>query len=137
MGLAILRVTVGVVFLAHGLQKAVVWGPLGGVPFFRDVGIPLALVAAPLVTVVETLAGAALILGYRTRVAAALVGIVALTALASVHLPHGFFLPNGIEFVLVLTAASATLVLGGPGALALDRHHRAGSEAPPPHHPTA
>lgn len=119
VGIALLRVTVGVVFAAHGVQKAVVWGLVGGAPFFRDAGIPLAVVAAPLVTGVEMLSGVALVVGYGTRVAAALLGAVALTALATVHIAHGFFMPNGVEFVLVLAMANATLVLAGPGAWAL------------------
>ncbi|MFW6078382.1 MAG: DoxX family protein [Gemmatimonadota bacterium] len=119
-GIAILRIAVGVVFLAHGIQKAVLWGVAGGVPFFREAGIPLAQVAAPLVTVVEVLAGLALLLGYRARFAAALLAVVALTALVTVHLPHGFFLPNGVEFVLVLAAANVALALAGPGAWAIE-----------------
>lgn len=120
-GIAILRVTLGVVFVAHGIQKAVVWGVAGGAPFFREVGIPFATVAAPLVTAVEALAGLALLVGYRARLAAALLAVVALTALVMVHMPHGFFLPNGVEFVLVLAAANIALALAGPGAWAVDR----------------
>ncbi|MFW6201165.1 MAG: DoxX family protein [Gemmatimonadota bacterium] len=119
-GIAILRITIGVVFVAHGIQKAVLWGVVGGVPFFREAGIPFATVAAPLVMVVESLAGLALLVGYRARLAAALLAVVALTALVTVHLPYGFFMPSGIEFVLVLAAANVALALAGPGAWAVD-----------------
>lgn len=123
-GLAIVRVAVGAVFVAHGVQKAVVWGVGGGVPFFREAGIPIPALAAPLVAVVELAGGAALVLGIGTRLAAALLACVMLVALIVVHLPHGFFLPGGIEFVLVLAAACMALVVGGPGALALDARRR-------------
>lgn len=43
-----------------------------------------------------------------------------LGALVIVHLPAGFFLPNGIEFVLTLLAAAGALSLTGPGAYSLD-----------------
>ena len=41
-------------------------------------------------------------------------------AIVTVHLPNGFFLPNGIEFALALLAANLALLVGGPGALAVD-----------------
>ena len=50
--------------------------------------------------------------------------IVALDMLVAsllVHLPAGFFLPNGVELVLLLLAGAVALVLTGPGAFALDR----------------
>lgn len=44
-GIAILRVAIGIVFLAHGGQKLFVWG-LGGVAaFMGEVGIPAPLTA--------------------------------------------------------------------------------------------
>lgn len=126
IGLAILRITLGGVFLAHGIQKVVVWGIAGGVPFFRDVGIPLPEVAAPLVASVETLGGAALVLGLLTRPAAVALAVVMLVAAVTVHLPHGFFLPGGMEFVLTLAAASTCIAIAGPGAFAVESRSPAG-----------
>jgi putative oxidoreductase len=42
-------------------------------------------------------------------------------AIALVHLPAGFFSPDGIEFPLALLGASLALALSGPGDLSLDR----------------
>lgn len=118
--LALLRVVVGCVFLAHGLQKVIVWGVLGGVPFFRDAGIPLAEIAAPFVAGVETVGGAALIAGWVTRSAAGLLATVMLVATLVVHLPHGFFLPNGVEFTFTLAGVCLAIAIAGPGRLSLD-----------------
>ena len=41
-------------------------------------------------------------------------------AMVLVHAPAGFFLPNGIEFTLVLGAASLALSIMGAGAFSLD-----------------
>jgi putative oxidoreductase len=43
-----------------------------------------------------------------------------LGALILVHLPAGFFLPNGIEFVLALFGGAAALALTGPGVFSID-----------------
>lgn len=118
--LALLRVVIGSVFLAHGLQKVVVWGVSGGAPFFRDAGIPLPEVAAPLVAGIETLAGAAVLVGWFTRSAAGLLAAVMLVAALVVHLPHGFFLPNGAEFTITLAGACLAIAIAGPGQLSFD-----------------
>lgn len=125
-GLAVLRLAIGGVFLAHGIQKIVLWGITGGVPFFRDTGIPLPEIAAPLVTGIETLGGVALLLGLTTRFAAVLLATVMLVAATVVHLPHGFFLPMGIEYVLTLGAACVCVAITGPGAFALDSRRSGG-----------
>jgi uncharacterized membrane protein YphA (DoxX/SURF4 family) len=41
-------------------------------------------------------------------------------AIATVHLAHGFFLPQGYEFALLVGVGLATLALQGSGAFALD-----------------
>ena len=123
----ILRCTLGVTFLAHGIQKIVAFGWTGGIPNFRAWGIPLADIAYPLTVVTEAGGGLLLLVGFWVRPAAAALTVVMLVALGTVHLPHGFFLPHGIEFVLVLAGASFALLLLGPGRWALGKHIRVGS----------
>lgn len=121
LGLAILRIVVGLVFALHGYQKLFVQTIPGVTGFFSQIGAPLPGVSAPLVSVLELVGGIMLILGVLTSVVAALLAIDMLGAIFLVHLPAGFFLPNGYEFVLTLLAATLALALTGPGAYALDR----------------
>jgi putative oxidoreductase len=120
-GITVLRLAVGVVFLAHGGQKLFVWGFGNVAAFMGQIGIPAAMLAAIVVTVVEFFGGLALALGLYARWAAALLAIDMLVAILTVHLPGGFFLPAGVEFALTLFAANVALVLLGSGKLSVDR----------------
>ncbi len=119
-GFTLLRVIVGLVFVAHGAQKLLVMGHAGTAGMFGHVGIPFPGLTSALVIGVELLGGAALALGLLTRVAAALIGVDMLGAIGFVHLKHGLFLPMGIEYPLTLLAVAVLFALSGPGALALD-----------------
>jgi putative oxidoreductase len=120
-GIAVLRVIVGFTFFMHGWQKLFQFGLPGVTNAFTQMGVPLPGVTAPLVSVLELVGGALLILGLLTRPAAILLAIDMLVATLLVHLPAGFFLPNGVAFVLLLLAGAVALVLTGPGAFAVDR----------------
>ena len=119
-GLALLRVILGTVFLAHGAQKLFVFGIPGVIQGFTGMGVPLPGVAAPAVTLLEFAGGIALIAGLFTPLVALGLAVDLLGALVLVHLPAGFFAPNGVEFPLTLLAGLATLLLTGPGAWSLD-----------------
>lgn len=124
-GITVLRLVVGVVFLAHGGQKLFVWGFDNVAAFMDKIGIPAPMLAAIVVTLAEFFGGLALVLGLYTRWAAALLAVNMLVAILTVHLPGGFFLPKGVEFALTLFAANAALVLLGSGEASIDRHMQA------------
>jgi len=120
-GLALLRIGVGGIFTAHGAQKLFVFGIPGLSGFMGRIGVPFPTLSAVAVTAAELLGGLALVAGFFTRLAAIPIAFSMLVAAVTVHLKAGFFLPNGVEYVLVLFLASIALVLTGSGAWSLDR----------------
>ena len=121
LGLALLRIGLGIVFLMHGWQKLFEMGIPGVSGFFGMVGIPAPMLAAILITALELIGGAALLIGLFTRWVALAFGAEMLMAMLLVHLPGGFFAPDGIEMALLPLTGSIALALAGPGAYALDR----------------
>ena len=119
-GIALLRIVVGVVFLAHGYQKVFVYGLAGTTDAFGKMGVPMPGVMGPFIALLELLGGLALIVGLLTRLAALGLALNMLGAIFVVHLAAGFFLPAGYEYALTLFAACAALALAGPGAMAAD-----------------
>lgn len=119
-GLAVLRIVVGFVFLMHGVQKIFDFGLAGTIGAFDGMGAPLPAITAPAAAFLEIIGGPALMLGLLTRIVALGFAIEMLGAILIVHLAGGFFVPQGVEFVLTLMTASVAFVLAGPGAYSLD-----------------
>jgi putative oxidoreductase len=119
-GLTVLRVIVGLIFVAHGAQKFFVYGLAGTTGAFTQMGIPAPALSAALVATIELIGGGALVVGFFTRIAAILLAADMLGAIALVHLRSGFFLPSGVEFALALLAASLPLAFAGAGAVSVD-----------------
>ncbi|GMB01570.1 DoxX family protein [Pelosinus sp. IPA-1] len=109
----VLRVALGIIFLAHGLQK--IAGFEGIVKWFGSIGLPAAL--AYVVTTIETVGGAFLILGLFTRTAAAGIMFVMLGAIFSVKMSKGFI--GGYEFDISLLAIAVALILSGSNTYSL------------------
>jgi len=127
----LLRLSLGVIFYAHGAQKVLGWyggyGLAGSQGYFENVlGISAPLFYLTAFT--EFLGGIAIILGLFSRVFAVGYFIEMLVALVKVHLPVGFFMNwgsiagrgEGYEFILALLAMSFSVALLGPGAYSLD-----------------
>ena len=120
IGLTVLRVVVGAIFVAHGAQKFFLLGIPAVAGGFAQAGLPMPSLLAPFIASVELLAGIALIAGLLTRLAALGTAFTMLGAMSFVHLKGGFFLPTGIEYTVTLLAASLALIFTGPGAFSLD-----------------
>lgn len=117
----LLRIVLGVVMVAHSLYlKLVVFTLPGTAQFFESIGLPGVL--AYLVFTVEALAGVALVLGVKTRLAA-LALIPVLLGATWAHIGNGWLFTNtggGWEYPLVLTAMAIGQVMLGGGDYALD-----------------
>lgn len=124
IGLAILRVVTGVIFVAHGGHKLFVDGvdPFAG--FLDQLGVPLTTVAAWGVTLLEFFGGLALIAGLVVTPVAVLLIVHMLAGIVLWHAGNGFYVvgpgQGGVEFNLLLIAGLSTLILAGPGAAAVD-----------------
>ncbi|MES2523975.1 MAG: DoxX family protein [Gemmatimonadota bacterium] len=120
LGLLVMRLAAGLVFMMHGGQKLFVYGFQGVTGAFSGMGVPFADIVGPGVALLEFVGGLALIAGLATRLVGLGLALVMLGALFTVHLAAGFFLPNGYEFVFTLFAISAGLMFTGAGALSVD-----------------
>ena len=128
----LLRLSLGGMFLAHGLLKVLVFTPAGTAGFFASLGLP-GWLAYPTMGA-EILGGLLLIAGVQTRhVALALLPI--LIGAIWVHSGSGWLFSNengGWEYPLFLTVAAAAQALLGDGAYSLGALF---SERQPSHSP--
>ncbi len=103
VALLLLRIALGVVFLAHGVQKLM--GMDGTIGFFASLSLPAWIAWA--VAILETLAGAMMLLGMMTNLAGWIIAVIMVGAVVTVHWEKGFWGMNGgyeFNFVLFLVA---------------------------------
>lgn len=123
LGLLVLRLVLGTIFVAHGLQK--VFGLFGGAGIdgfgqgLASRGFRATTVLSWVTGLTELLGGALVLLGAATPLAAAgLLGVMINVVLLKFE--SGFFAPAGFEFELALGGLAAGLILTGAGRVALD-----------------
>ena len=113
LGIALLRISLGVMWIAHALLKLFVFTLPGTAQYFASIGLP-GFLAYPVIAA-EVLGGIALVLGrYARQAALALVPVMAVAAW--VHVPNGWVHTSpggGWEYPVFLIAASIALWLLG------------------------
>lgn len=124
-GLLVIRVVIGVLFVAHGAQKLFGWfggyGPKGTGGWMESVGIKPGVLMAMLAGLAELLGGALFAVGLLTPLAAVLIALTMLGAIAKVHGKNGLWATaNGYEYNAVLIAAAIGIALTGAGDYSLD-----------------
>jgi putative oxidoreductase len=123
-GLLVLRVGVGGVLVAHGVQKLFGWlgghGLEGAGAAFEQMGFQPGRQAALAAGLAEAGGGLLMALGLATPAAGAAAAATMLPA-AAVHAPSGFFATDGgYEYPAVLGVSTAAVALSGPGDWSLD-----------------
>ena len=128
-----LRLTLGVIFIAHGMQKVFgMWGGpgwgafTGGTTpfsFMRPAWFWLGAAA-----VSELVGGILVLLGLFTRVGAFFLAATMLTAIFGYHFQGGLFLSNkGYEYALALLGMSIALLVSGGGRASVDEYLQQGA----------
>jgi putative oxidoreductase len=147
-----LRLIIGFGFMAHGWAK-LSRGPAGFAKLLAQIGAPLPEATAWVSTFVELLGGLAIFVGAFVEVVSVPLIVMMLVAMFTVHLKNGFssintigltqngpqFGPPGYEVNLLYIAGLLSLILGGAGALSIDRllWRKGGSSEPPEAHQQA
>jgi putative oxidoreductase len=139
LGQMILRIVLGVIFVAHGASKLFGEGGPGGLAgFLSSLGVPVPILAAWLVTLLEFVGGMFLIVGLFVVPTAILLAIHMAMGIVLVHAANGFYVigpgqNNGVEFNLILIAGLLSMLLGGPGLATVEgRMQRLAATPPPP-----
>jgi putative oxidoreductase len=128
-----LRLIVGYGFIAHGYAK-IARGPVYFIDTLHALGVPWPGVMGWATILIELIGGFAVLIGALIPLISAPLAAILLVAAVTVHLPYGFssiklqsvtkdgpqFGKPGYETSLLYLAGLATLVLGGPGPLAVD-----------------
>ncbi len=124
LALLVLRVVLGTIVLAHGINHVVGGGKIAGTAgWFESLGMRPGRLHAWTASLTEIGAGVLLVLGLATPVASAGVVGVMLVAWVTNHARNGFFIfrpGEGYEYVMTLSVVALALAALGPGSWSLD-----------------
>jgi putative oxidoreductase len=125
-GITVLRIIVGIIFMAHGSQK--LFGMFGGyglegtAQYMASLGLSPGYLMALMSGSAEFFGGLALVIGLLARPAALVLIVMLVIAILSVHIHNGLFMANnGYEFALALLGGAIAVLFEGAGRLSLDR----------------
>ncbi|MDF2036442.1 DoxX family protein [Cytobacillus oceanisediminis] len=125
LGLLIIRLVIGVLFIGHGAQKLFGWFGGHGLKetggWFDSIGMKPGVLMALSAGLAELIGGILFALGFLTPLAALMIAGTMIMAIVKVHGPNGLWATsNGYEYNLTLISVAIGIALIGPGRYALD-----------------
>ena len=125
LGLLLIRLVIGLSFMAHGAQKLFGWfggyGLKGTGGWFESIGMKPGVTMALLAGLSELAGGALFALGLFTPLAGILIAGTMVIAIVKVHGPNGYWATqNGYEYNLTLLVTAVAIALTGAGQYSLD-----------------
>lgn len=125
LGLLLIRVVVGLLFVGHGAQKLFGWfggyGLKGTGGWMDSIGMKPGVFMALIAGLMELFGGLLLTIGLLTPVAAVLITLTMIGAILKVHRQNGLWVTaNGYEYPLVLIVVVSGIALIGAGEYSLD-----------------
>ncbi|WP_458127349.1 DoxX family protein [Paenibacillus sp. Z3-2] len=125
LGLLLIRLVIGLSFMAHGAQKLFGWfggyGIKGTGGWFESMGMKPGPLVALLAGLAEFGGGLLLALGLLTPVGGILIALTMVIAIVKVHGANGYWsTQNGFEYNLAILVVGVALALTGGGQYALD-----------------
>jgi putative oxidoreductase len=125
IGLLLIRLVIGLLFIGHGSQKLFGWfggyGLKGTGDWMDSLGLKPGMTMALLAGLTELIGGILFALGLLTPLAGLMIAATMIIAIVKVHGPNGLWVTqNGYEYNLILLAVAIGIALIGPGQYALD-----------------
>lgn len=125
IGLLLIRLVIGVLFIGHGAQKLFGWfggyGLKGTGNWMDSLGLKPGMTMALLAGLTELIGGILFTLGLLTPLAGLMIAATMVIAIVKVHRPNGLWsTQNGYEYNLTLLAVAIGIALIGPGQYAVD-----------------
>ncbi len=115
ISIAMLRVLMGLVFMAHGLARLVDYSIPGFGEFLDSKGFPAGFYLAWAVTIVDIAGGLLMVMRKFVKIFCVWEIIVLLTGIIIVHMPNGWFVVGktlgGIEYSVVLVVVLTSIIL--------------------------
>ncbi|AYE49965.1 MULTISPECIES: DoxX family protein [Priestia] len=125
IGLLLIRLVIGLSFMAHGTQKLFGWfgghGLKGTGGWFESIGMKPGVRMALMAGLSELVGGALFAAGLLTPLGALLIAGTMVMAIVKVHGPNGYWATqNGYEYNLTLLVVAIGVAIAGPGYYAID-----------------
>jgi len=125
IGLLMIRLVIGVLFIGHGAQKLFGWfggyGLKGTGGWFESIGMKPGVTIALFAGLAELTGGILFALGFLTPLAGIIIAATMLMAIVKVHGQNGLWATsNGYEYNLTLLVVAIGIALIGAGQYSLD-----------------